>query len=254
MIDVMNVKCPHCSHDFAIDIYVGEESCNHNASLIRRTTQHINWEEISYEIENGYGNAILSVGDVILFQLKNGKRASVSVAAISPYCQNSVVFAFEDLLWKKKMNQSDTNRGGWAKSKMADVLEDEILPLFPDELATVIKPRTIIQNINGTRYERTSKLWLPSRTEVFGEHENYKECDYGDIHFPLFNTEKSRVKASEDGTTDWYWLRSPLVGTSTYFWCVTNGGGGNSYHASDAIGVCPCFIIGMSNEIECCIN
>ena len=248
VIDVMNIKCPHCSHDFAVDIYVGEESCNYNASLTRRTTQHINWEEIKREIEHGYGNAILSVGDVISFTLKNGKQASVSVAAINPYEQNTIAFAFDDLLWEKAMNARDTNRGGWAHSKMADTLENEILPLLPDELVAVIKPRTIVQNLSGTRHERTSKLWLPSRTEVFGEHESYKECDFGDIHYPLFKTEKSRVKALEDGTTQWYWLRSPYVGTSTYFWNVANGGGGATSDASGANGVCPCFIIGKSDE------
>ena len=248
MIDVMNIKCPHCNHDFAVDIYVGEESCNHNASLTRRTTQHINWEEISSEIEHGYAAAILSIGDTISFQLKNGKQASVSVAAINPYSQNSVAFAFDDLLWQKAMNQRDTNRGGWAHSNMADILENEILPLLPDELVAVIKPRTIVQNLSGTRYERTSKLWLPSRTEVFGEHENYKECDFGDIHFPLFKTEKSRVKALEDGTTEWYWLRSPNGGTSAYFWVVGTGGHGYTSYASAAYGVCPCFIIGKSDE------
>ena len=248
MIDVMNIKCPRCSHDFSVDIYVGEESCNHNASLTRRATQHINWEEIGREIEHGYGNVVLSVGDTISFQLKNGKQASVSVAAINPYSKDAVAFAFDDLLWEKAMNARDTNCGGWAHSKMADFLEEEILPLFPDELVDVIKPRTIVQNLNGTRYERTSKLWLPSRTEVFGEHENYKECDFGDIHFPLFKTEKSRVKALEDGTTQWYWLRSPYVGYSTNFWYVYGNGGGSTNGASNAYGVCPCFIIGKSDE------
>ena len=248
VIDVMYIKCPHCSHDFAVDIYVGEESCNHNASLTRRTTQHINWEEISREIEHGYGNVILSVGDTISFQLKNGKQASVSVAAINPYSKNTIAFAFDDLLWEKAMNTRDTNRGGWAHSKMADTLENEILSLLPDELVAVIKPRTIVQNLSGTRYERTSKLWLPSRTEVLGERESYKECDFGDIHFPLFKTEKSRVKALEDGTTQCWWLRSPGVGYSTYFWYVGNGGAGGNYGASGVLGVCPCFIIGKSDE------
>lgn len=73
MVDVMNVHCPHCSHDFVVDVYISEESSNYNASLIRRATQHINWDEISEEICRGYGNAILSVGDSISFCLKNGK-------------------------------------------------------------------------------------------------------------------------------------------------------------------------------------
>ena len=247
MIDVMQIHCPKCSHDFDVDIYVGEEARNHNAKLTRQAVQHINFEEIASEIERGNVNAILSVGDTISFQLKNGKNVSVSVAAINHYCEDSVIFAFDDLYWKHEMNSRNTNRGGWANSSMADYMENEVLSQLPDELATIITPRKIVQKIGGTEYERISKLWVPSRTEMFGEHESYKECDFGDKHFPLFAKEKSRVKALEDGTTDWYWLRSPGVGTSAYFWGVYANGYGNSYYASNVFGVCPCFIIGKSN-------
>lgn len=250
MIDVMKVSCPHCKSNFDVDIYIGEESSNHNASLTRRTTQHINWSEISSEINRGYGNAILSVGDSISFALKNGKQASVSVAGINLYGQNSAVFAFDDLMWRCEMNSRNTNRGGWAKSKMADFIEKEVLPLLPDDLVNVISPRTIVQNLGGTRYERTSKLWVPSRTEMFGYTEDYKECDFGDVQFPLFKTEKSRVKALEDGTTEWYWLRSPNVYYTASFWIVGSSGGGSYYGASNTLGVCPCFIIGKQDEEE----
>lgn len=247
MIDVMQVHCPKCSHNFDVDIYVGEEVKNHNAKLTRRATQHINFEEIAAEIERGNVNAILSVGDSISFQLKNGRNVSVSVAAMNHYCEDSVVFAFDDLYWKHEMNRRDTNRGGWAESDMADYVENEILPQLPDELIKIIAPRRIVQKIGGTEYERTSKLWLPSRTEIFGEHESYKECDFGDKQFPLFITEKSRVKALEDGTTEWYFLRSPYVGNSAYFWYVDYYSGGASGYASNVGGVCPCFIIRKSH-------
>lgn len=250
MIDVMQIHCPKCSHDFDVDIYIGEEARNHNAKLTRRAVQHINFEEIASEIERGNANAVLSIGDTVSFQLKNGKNVSVSVAAMNHYSEDSVIFAFDDLYWKHKMNSRDTNRGGWAKSEMADYVENEILPQLPDELIRIITPRRIMQKIGGTEYERISKLWLPSRTEMFGEHESYKECDFGDKQFPLFTTEKSRVKALEDGTTDWYFLRSPYVGSSTYFWYVHNYGSGGNYTASYVIGVCPCFIIGKLPDNE----
>lgn len=243
MIDVMDIKCPHYF----------------DASLVRRTKQHVSWNEISREIQGGYGNTILSVGDTISFQLKNGKAASVSVAAINPYSPNSVVFAFDDLLWEAGMNDSHgllweaemnnfhTNRGGWANSKMARFLESDVLPLLPSELTSVIAPRKIVQILDGVQYERTSKLWLPSRTEIAGEEEDkaYKECDLGDVQFPLFKTQKSRVKSFEDGDTGNWWLRSPSVNSSSNFWYVSNfglvgGDGGASY----ILGVCPCFIIG----------
>ena len=251
MIDVMQIHCPKCSHDFDVDIYVGEEAKNHNAKLTRRAVQHINFAEIALEIEHGNANAILSEGDSISFQLKNGRNVSVSVVAINHYSHDNVVFMFDDLYWKEQMNSRNTNRGGWANSYMADYIESDILPQLPDELANVIVPRKIVQKIGGTAYERKSKLWLPSRTEIFGEHESYKECDFGDKQFPLFIKEKSRVKALEDGTTEWYWLRSPYVGYSTFFWYVSyDGGGGSGDYASNVFGVCPCFIIGKLPDNE----
>lgn len=247
MIDVMEVKCPHCNHDFAVDIYVGEESSNFSASLIRKTTQHVSWTEIADEIIHGYGAAVLSVGDKISFQLKNGKQVSVTVAAINPYGDNTVAFSFDDSYWEHRMNSRDTNRGGYGNSEMADYIETEILPQLPDELVNVIVPRMITQVLSGTKYERKCKLWLPSRTEVLGESELYKDCDFGDVQFPLFSTEKSRVKANESGSTVNWSLRSPGVDNSWYFWCVSDYGYGYCTYASDELGVSPCFIIGRQD-------
>lgn len=243
MIDVMNVRCPHCNYAFDVDIYVGEEVSGCNASLVKKTVQRVNWKEIRNEIKNGNGNAILSVEDQVNFLLKDGRKASVSVAAMNPYAPNTVAFAFDDLLWNAAMNEVNTNSGGWARSDIAAIMENKILPLMPDELADAIAERKIIQKISGQTFELTSKLWLPSFTEVFGENDRYKDVDFGDVYFPLFNTEKHRVKANEKGETDWYWLRSPYVDGSTFFWVVNLYGNSYYYAASIANGVCPCFII-----------
>lgn len=243
-MDVMNVNCPHCNTGFAIDIYTGEESRDFNATLTRKSTLHINWNELYEEICNGYVDEVLEIGDSISFTLKDGRKASVSVASKNLYQRDSVIFAFDDLLWKYPMNDRATNAGGWAKSKMADILEREILPLFPDELIEIISPRMIVQNINNVEYRRISKLWLPSLTEVIGENEHTKECDVGDKHFPIFDTEKSRVKSLENGTTCYWWERSPYVGSTNSFWFVYSYGNytnsGNAYYS---LGVCPCFSI-----------
>lgn len=253
MTDVMNVNCPHCNTGFAIDIYTGEESRDFNATLTRKSTLHINWNELYEEICNGYVDEVLEIGDSISFTLKDGRKASVSVSAKNLYQRDSVIFAFDDLLWKYPMNDRATNAGGWAKSKMADYLEGEILPLLPDELAEIITPRTITQRLSGVEYKRTSKLWLPSLTEVKGETLSTKECDFGDKQFPIFRTEKSRVKALENGNIMWYWLRSPYVANSTTFWFV-NYYGINSSLASYSYGVCPCFSIGSKTHDDITSN
>ena len=243
MIDVMNVQCPHCKQEFSVDMYLGEETLSPEACLTRKTKQHISWNEINEEICNGNGRAVLADGDTITFKLKNGKTVTVSVVAHNLYNPREVIFMFDDIYWQSSMNSRDTNRGGWAESKVADYIQNEIQPLLPDELLAVIKSRKIKQKLDNMEYTRESKLWLPSKTELFGESERYVECDFGDKQFSLFTTERSRVKCKENGETDWYWLRSPYVDYSTSFWIVYYYGGSSDYTASYTYGVCPCFSI-----------
>lgn len=219
-----------------------------NVHLVRGREQRTSWAELDGEIRSGRAELILDIGDTLSFTLKNGTQVSVKVAAINPY-GNNVAFSFADIFWDSCMNGTSTNNGGWAGSDMADFLDKEIFPLFPDELQAVIQAREIVQKHRNTIYKRESKLWLPSYTEVFGRDERYSACDIGDVQFPLFTTRKGRVRFDKDDDIRSWWLRSPFVGNSTGFWHVNYNGSGSSY-ASSAFGVCPCFIIGEKPEIE----
>jgi hypothetical protein len=66
--------------------------------------------------------------------------------------------------------------------------------------------------------------------------------DVDDVHFPLFNTYKSRVK-NRQGVYEWYWLRSPYASYSTNFVNVYNGGGSYTSGASNSDGVSFGFLI-----------
>lgn len=258
MIDVQTVRCPDCGHSFDFSSYVGEEPLDSNVRLTKKLAQRTSWEELETEICSGRAALCLDVGDKLEFELKNGKKVSVEVAAVNPYGDN-VAFSFANVLQNGAMNSTDTNRGGFCESKMADILEKEILPLLPDELAEVITPRKITQKLsvssssgrNERIFERECKLWLPSYTEVFGYHERYSGCDIGDVRFPLFATRRGRTKYTLDDDLSNWWLRSPIVGSSANFWYVySNGGGGGYGSASGVLGVCPCFIIGEKPEVK----
>lgn len=249
MVETMNIKCPFCNADFPVDIYTGESSLNCDATLSRTSTFQLNLHDLYNEIRNGYTNEVLSEGDRISFQLHDGRYASVTIAAINLYEENSVIFIFDDLLWEHSMNNRATNDGGWAESGMVDYMEKEILPLLPKSLIDIITPRIIVQNINGVEYKRESKLWLPSLTEVIGENGMAEECEFKDKQFPIFKTKKDRIKSLENGKIWHYWLRSPYVANSVFFW-VVNYYGINSYYgtANNSYGVCPCFSIGSKTQ------
>ena len=119
-------------------------------------------------------------------------------------------------------------------------LIDDIVPLLPDELVSVIKPRTIIQKYNNAEYKSTDLIWTPSRTEIVGPYDYFKDIDFGDIHFDFFSDEKSRVKMLGDETYFW-WLRSANSGTN--FCNVNYNGTSTSSNASNSIGVVFGFLI-----------
>ena len=239
MFETIKVRCPQCREEFSWRQYVSEEPREPNATLTRSVEQGINWEQFAEEIHSGYGNMIISVGDTIRFKLTDERAVTIRAVAEDLYEPNSVIFIFDSTLCDGKMNDHDTNEGGWAKCKMADELDKEILPLLPKGLQAIIKPRTIKQRIDGQVYEKTSRLWLPSYTEVFKAY----NADVDDKTFPYFNSEIRRVRTDKDGNTAYWWLRSPSVDISTSFWFVYYAGYGYASYASNALGVCPCFSI-----------
>lgn len=251
MIDVQTVKCPYCGHSFDFSSYVGEEPLDSDVSLTKKLTKRTSWAELDREIRDGRAGLILDVGDTLSFTLKktaftNGMPVSVKVAAING---NNVVFSFAHIYWAAMpMNCIRANADGWACSDIADFLEEEVLPSFPDELQAVIQTREIIQEHFQTTYKRESKLWLPSYTEVFGRHKDFSVCDIGDVQFPLFMARENRVRSGKNEAVCSWWLRSPYVSYTTDFWYVDFVGCGGCGSASEMHSICPCFMIGENPE------
>ncbi len=235
------IKCPHCNREFTTEPL--EEILNPTLTISRAVSEYSSWEEIARIIKDGYAYRLFNVGDTISTTLKNGKTVKIDVAAMNPYSDNSVAFVFSNLHWGTVMNERDTNAGGWSRCKARSFLRDEVLPLLPDDLASVISERKIVQVIGGTRYESVDKLWLPSRTEVFGATDEYKDIDFGDVHFPIFDTEKKRVKCMEDGMTHYWWERSPYYNHSSTFCYVYTDGSASNFYAYYLRGVASAFII-----------
>ena len=242
MADTMKVFCPHCLNEFDVNVDAGEEVLNPTATITRHSSMRASWSDIAAEIRSGHGYRVLDLGDAITFQLTDGNMAMVEVVAVNPYEENSMAFCFVDCIGDGVMNNTATNSGGWAKCKMRKTLNEEIIKLLPADLVEVIKPRTITQVFNGSKYEATDKLWLPSRTELFGLNENYKDIDFGDVQFPGFDNEKKRVKLL-NGETAYWWGRSPGCGGSSLFCFVGSGGVAYNTYATGSCGVAPAFII-----------
>lgn len=226
----IKVKCPDCGKMLRVTVEAEEMP---NVSLIKKQESETTWEDIVANKDK------LRIGDEVRCQLKNGKVVYAVVAAINPYGDNQVAFVFKDCIGEDQtMNDKATNKGGWRDCKMREYVNTEILALLPDDLKSVIRPRTIKQSIQGENCESTDSLWLLSYTEVFGG--DYS-VDVGDVHFPLFDTEGSRVKMNEDGDTWCYWLRSAY--DTNYFGIVSSNGYNYGNSASGSSGVALGFLV-----------
>ena len=236
--------CPNCNTFFDADLL--EEVINPDVLITKKQQDRNSWQEMIDIIRSGQSYRLFDIGDSISFKLKDGTDFSMDVAGFNIYGENNVILVAHDLLKEDKcMNERAEYRdvGGWRDCKMRDYLHKDFFPLLPDGLKEIIKPRTIVQKINGKEYESKDYVWLPSQTEMF---ENSPSVfDFGDIHFPLFDSEQSRVKIRIGGNaTLWYWLRTPPSGNGYNVRYVTPTGYLSDNIASNSNGVAPACIIG----------
>ena len=220
----INVKCPECGKLLNIAVTAVDAP---KVQITTKETRETTWEEIIAKKDK------LKLGDEIRCELTNGEIVHAVVAAINPYGDGYNAFVFKDCIGEDmEMNDECTTKGGWRDSKMRGYVQREIYPLLPDDLKAVIKKRTIKQKLDGEELVSEDNLWLLSYTEVFGG--DYA-VDVGDVHFPLFDTEGSRVKMNSEGVTWCYWLRS--ASDANYFRNVNSNGNNNYYNAYYSNGV-----------------
>lgn len=207
------------------------------------TEKESTWAELKALSEAGKLGEVLKSGDNIPVTLKNGEEVSFDVGRDEG---GKVYFIMHNCLKESKpMNRKWTNEGGWEESEIRRYLNEEVIELLPDELRKIIKPTKIVQVWNDKRRETEDKLFLLSRTQVFGKHENYEAIEPSDSQIDIFENPRERVKECEE-VEDVYcwWLRSPYSSLSDGFCSVGMGGSVNYYlGASLSYGVAPAFCI-----------
>ena len=142
--------------------------------LITTRNKEISFAELKKAISSGNGLELIRPGDKFAIELKNGERVN---AVCGGYVnEKRARFVLEDCLAEKwRMNDTPTNKGGYLKSEGRRHVLEDILPLFPDELAEAFEPRFMSEEIDGERHEYADTLWIPSATDVFGAGDWWNE-------------------------------------------------------------------------------
>jgi hypothetical protein len=195
-------------------------------------------------IDNGRGNEVLHLYDEITIPLDNGKTVTVVCAFVG---DEYARFVFKDCYDQHCMNEEATNKGSYYHSAARRYVLEEIYPHLPRAWKDVIRPRQIVEVIDGEERSYTDPLWLPSATDVLGSPEDKWWPDEVDsFQLPIFLRECDRVKELDpehenyDGTCYW-WLRSPYATNTSLFCFVNTNGSADDYAACYSRGFAPGF-------------
>lgn len=200
-------------------------------------TYETTWEALKAAVADGSIRELLHSRDQIPVTLKTGEEVVFDAA----YDENGMLFfVMHDCMDKEHvMNESWTNAGGWPACDMRRYLNNTVFDLLPDDLQAVIKPTTIKQVIDGETVTCEDKLFLLSRTQVFGRG-RWTEKEPDDTQLDIFLTERDRVKLCGDNGTWFWWLRS--ASSTSSFYTVASDGTDNyasaNYFNGVALGFC----------------
>ena len=198
-------------------------------------------DDLKTAVYEGNVDEVVSPFDEIDIPLDTGGYVTVVCAYSNP---NTARFVFKDCWDEGAMNDEATNKGGYCKSKgRLRVLED-IWPHISPEWQAIIKPRKIVEEIDGERIEYADPMWLLSATDVFGPSpEGYWKDIDDSFQLPIFKRERDRVKeCGDEGTYPW-WLRSVNATNSNTFCNVNTDGSATSNNAHWSKGFAPGFDI-----------
>lgn len=172
------------------------------------------------------------VGDIISFEMKDGEKCDVMVAAAD---QEKALCVFRDCVGEgHAMNEEDTNEGGWLECDMRRYLNKELIEKLPNDVRARLQ-----QDDNG------DYLRLLDEKELFGEEK-----------YSIFEDERNLRALEHKGAEcfEWFWTRTPH--SSANFGLVYSGGHLDGVNgASNVYGVRPAFLISqsgnpMSEDIE----
>ena len=165
------------------------------------------------------------------------------------------VLEFADIITTHKMNDTNTNKGGWPASSMYTFVNADIYNALPGDLRSVIIDTTVVSGHGSkdtTNFTSTDKLYLLSTAEIWKNNSiswdagrtTTKQLDYYSNKGVTTNEYSAAIK--KEGTNpSMHWLRAANSIYENSFIIVTNSGGWDaSNYASFSGGVSPAFRLG----------
>ena len=164
------------------------------------------------------------------------------------------VLEFADIITTHKMNDTNTNVGGWPASSMYTFVNNDIYNTLPSEIKNAIIDTTVVlghgSTSGETNFTSTDKLYLLSTAEVWTNgHSNdtardvTRQLDYYK-NLGVTTSNYSGTIKKNGSITAWWWLRTANSSYTNTFYSVNNYGDWINDVAISTRGVAPAFRIG----------
>ena len=229
------------------------------------------WEAIIAKVKAGNGSeyAVGSTKEVDLgttygtHTLRIANTSTPSECSGTGFSQTACGFVLEfaDIITNHKMNDTNTNAGGWPSTSMRTFVNNDIYNALSDEIKNAIIDTTVVSGFgpdDTANFTSTDKLYLLAPGEVYSD---WKTITINGE--PLYDTAKNLTRTldyyknlgvttinssgagKKNGTYDSYWwLRTATAITGSYFYDVSNNGDWSNYDANYTGGVAPAFRLG----------
>ena len=164
------------------------------------------------------------------------------------------VLEFADIITNHKMNDTDTNVGGWPATSMRTFVNNNIYNAIPSEIKNAIIDTTVVSGHgpNDTaNFTSTDKLYLLSLKEIYTDYSATNDTAINltralDYYTSIGVTTSSYSGAiKKNGTSAaWWWLRAAYSNITNFFLDVSTSGSWIGSGASASDGVAPAFRLG----------
>ena len=202
------------------------------------------WATIIANVKAGYGSEykIGSTKEVNLgttygtHTLRVANTSTPSECSTNGFSQTACGFVLEfaDIITTHKMNDKNTNVGGWPATSMRTFANNDIYNSLPSELKNAIIDTTVVsghgKTSGETNFTSTDKLYLLSTAEVWANGQSYdtardvtRQLDYYKNLGVTINNYSGAIKKNGTSASVW-WLRAANSYTTNGFLNVNHYG------------------------------
>ena len=228
------------------------------------------WEAIIAKVKAGNGSeyAVGSTKEVNLgttygtHTLRIANTSTPSECSGTGFSQTACGFVLEfaDIITTHKMNDTNTNVGGWPATSMRTFVNNDIYNAIPSEIKNAIIDTTVVSGHGSTsgetNFTSTDKLYLLSTAEVWAQGSSNtikydtardvtRQLDYYKNLGTSTSTSNYSGAIKKNGTSNSYWWLRAARSSNTYdFLYVSISGDWTNSYAGNTDGVAPAFRLG----------